>query len=216
MRSERFAGCQAEDCWKLPIRCLSMKNHKTMRSHAQLVSASKARAGAIFVDLMVLSLGRKSRARETSEVPKMTGICLAAERMKRCVQFTDREREIEAEMGATKVLVEDVVTWNSVVDLYGKRDPSVKGKHQSEQELSSAWFTGQKDQNEDTSAIDASVSPWSNEWRFNECRSLEDQEAVASAGQSAADAGTSDVLRLSDRFQKQSVLCVWSVLMTRH
>ena len=74
------------------------ENHKTMRSHAQLVSASKARAVAIFVDLMVLSLGRKSRARETSEVPKMIGICLAAERMKRCVQFTEREREIEAEI----------------------------------------------------------------------------------------------------------------------
>ena len=98
------------------------------------------------------------------------------------------------------------MTRNSVVHLHGKRDPSVKGKHQSEQELSSAWFTGQKDEKEDTSAIDASVSPWSNEWRFNECRSLEDQEAVASAGQSAADAGTSDVLRLSDRFRNK-VIC---------
>ena len=106
-------------------------------------------------------------------------------------------------MGARKVLVEDAVTWNSGVDLHGKRDPSVKGKHQSEQELSSAWLTDQKDQNEDTSAIDALISPWLNAWRFNECRSLEDQEAVASAGQSAADAGTSDVLRLSDRFRNK-------------
>ena len=63
---------------------------------------------------------------------------------------------------------------------------------QFEQELSFDWFTAQKDQNEDTPAIDASVSPWSNEWRFNKFRRLEDQEAKADAGQSVADAGTSD------------------------
>ena len=85
-------------------------NLKTMRSHAQLVSVSKARAVVIFV---VLLLGRKSRAREASEVSKKTGMCLAEERLKRCLRFTDREREIEAKIVARKILVEDAVTWNS-------------------------------------------------------------------------------------------------------
>ena len=78
-----------EDCWQT----LEYENRKTRSSHAQQVSVSKASAVVIFFDFVVLSLGRQSRAREASEVPKMTGICLAAERLKRCVQFTDRERE---------------------------------------------------------------------------------------------------------------------------
>ena len=77
------------------------------------------------------------------------------------------------------------MTRNSGIHLYGKRDPSVKGKHQngSQQETSFDWFTAQKDQNEETSPIDPSVSPWSKEWSFNKSRSLEDQEPVADAGQ---------------------------------
>ena len=70
---------------------------------------------------------------------------------------TDREREIQAKTDARKVLVEDAVTWNSGIRLY-ERDPSVKGKHQSEQELSVDWFTAQKNQIDDTT--DRSVSPW--------------------------------------------------------
>ena len=73
------------------------------------------------------------------------------------------ECEIEAKIGARKVPVEDAVTRNSGTDLHVTRDPSGKGKHQSEQELSFDWFTAQKNQNEGTSAIDASVSPRSNE-----------------------------------------------------
>ena len=123
---------------------------------------------------------------------KLAGTCVAAERLKRCVQVTDREREIEAKIDARKVLVEDAVTWNSGIRLY-ERDPSVKGKHQSEQELSFDWFTALKDQNDDMAAIDRSVSPWSNERSCNKYRSLVDQEVVPDAGRSAADAGTSRV-----------------------
>ena len=132
---------------------LEHENRKTRSSHAQPVSVSKTSAVVIFVDFVALSLGRQSRVRETSEVPKMTGICLAAEKLKRCVLIADREREIEAEIDARKVRVEDAVTRNSGIHLYGKRDPSVKGKHQSQQETSFDWFTAQKDHNEETSPI---------------------------------------------------------------
>ena len=67
-------------CWVLGGRLLAGTNQmlehekrKTMRSHARPVSVSKARAVVISVDFVVLSLGRKSRARATSETPKMTG-----------------------------------------------------------------------------------------------------------------------------------------------
>ena len=146
--TELQLNTQQTDCWVPGGRMLACtdqmlehENHKTMRSHAQLFSVSKARTLVIFVDFVVLSLGRISKARETSEVPKMIGICLTAEMLKRCVQFTDKVREMEAKIDARKVLVEEAVTWISRIDLYGKRDPSVKGKRQSEQELSFDWFT---------------------------------------------------------------------------
>ena len=65
---------------------------------------------------------------------------------------------------ARKVLIEDDVALNSWIGLNVKRDLSVKDKDQSEQELPFGCFTPQKkNRDEETTVIDTSVSPWSDE-----------------------------------------------------
>ena len=118
---------------------LEHEDHKTRSSHAQVVNVSKARALVIFVDSVVPPLEGKSRVKQASDVPKMIGTHLDGEKYKRCVQFTGREREIEAKIVARKVFIERAVALNSGVGLYVRRDPSVKDKHQSGQELSFGW-----------------------------------------------------------------------------
>ena len=165
-------------------RMLEHENCKTMSSHAHLVSVSRASTVVIFVDIVVLPLEMTSGAREASEVPKMTGTWVDAASLIRSVQFTDREREIEAKIDARKVLVEDAVALTT--SLRVKRDPSVKDRHQSEQELPFGWFAPQKIRNEEATVIDASVPPWSDEWGFNMFRSLEGQEVAVDARQSVS------------------------------
>ena len=67
----------------------------------------------IFVDSVVPPLEGKSRVKQASDVPKKIGTHSDGDRYERCVQFTDREREIEAKIVARKVFIERAVALNS-------------------------------------------------------------------------------------------------------